>query len=97
MKPDARWRSPIYWGYGTTEGLCGAYSICVSRDGEGAILPPGLHQRISEGGDELPGLRSEHYHRPGEKLNEVINCALRGGRGVRLDFAGISALTFQFA
>ncbi|MCL4732923.1 N-6 DNA methylase [Patescibacteria group bacterium] len=42
---------------------------------EGAILPPDLLQRIAEGGDGLPGLRAEDYHRPGEKLNEVINRA----------------------
>lgn len=42
---------------------------------EGAILPPDLLQRIAEGGDGLDGLRAEDYHRPGEKLNEVINRA----------------------
>jgi hypothetical protein len=42
---------------------------------EGAILPPDLLQRIAEGGDGLEGLRAEDYHRPGEKLNEVINRA----------------------
>lgn len=42
---------------------------------EGAILPPDLLQHIAEGDDELEGLRAEDYHRPGEKLNEVINRA----------------------
>ncbi|GIK76111.1 MAG: hypothetical protein BroJett021_50990 [Chloroflexota bacterium] len=39
---------------------------------EGALLPADLLQRISEGAN-LAGLTSESYHRPGEKLNEVIN------------------------
>ncbi len=42
---------------------------------EGAILPPDLLQHIAEGSDGLDGLRAEDYHRPIEKLNEVINHA----------------------
>lgn len=42
---------------------------------EGAILPPDLLQRLVDGGDGLDGLRAEDYHRPGERLNEVINRA----------------------
>lgn len=39
---------------------------------EGALLPADLLQRISEGAN-LDGLTPESYHRPGEKLNEVVN------------------------
>ena len=41
---------------------------------EGAILPPDLLQRISEGDSKLEGLKLTDYHLlTGEKLNEAIN------------------------
>ncbi len=51
---------------------------------EGALLPPDLLQRISEGNVE--GLRSEDYHLPGEKLNEVINRSWNALQGVWASF-----------
>lgn len=51
---------------------------------EGALLPPDLLQRISEGNVE--GLRSEDYHRSGEKLNEVINRSWNALQGVWASF-----------
>jgi len=43
---------------------------------EGAILPPDLLQRISEGDVELEGLSPADYHLlPGETINEAVNRA----------------------
>ena len=42
---------------------------------EGAILPADLLQRITDGDRNLEGLTPEDFHRPGERLNEVINAA----------------------
>ena len=40
---------------------------------EGAILPPDLLARISDGDKDLGGLRREDYHLSGEELNEAIS------------------------
>ena len=43
---------------------------------EGAILPPGILQRIVEGDASLPGLRPEDYHLTGrERIHEAANRA----------------------
>lgn len=42
---------------------------------EGAILPADLLQRIVDGDSGLEGLKPEDFHRPDERLNEVINGA----------------------
>ncbi|MBZ0290081.1 MAG: type II DNA modification enzyme, partial [Anaerolineae bacterium] len=52
---------------------------------EGALLPPDLLQRISEGAT-LDGLTPESYHRPGEKLNEAINRSWNSLQGVWASF-----------
>ncbi len=52
---------------------------------EGALLPPDLLQRLSEGRD-LEGLTPDSYHRPGEKLNEAINRAWNGLQGTWTSF-----------
>ena len=44
---------------------------------EGAILPPDVLQRISDGDNSLPGLSANDYHLVGnEKLNEAISAML---------------------
>ncbi|MEQ8676540.1 MAG: N-6 DNA methylase [Aggregatilineales bacterium] len=52
---------------------------------EGALLPPDLLQRISEG-TNIDGLTSESYHRPGEKLNEAINRSWNALQGAWASF-----------
>ncbi|MCL4250296.1 MAG: DUF559 domain-containing protein [Anaerolineae bacterium] len=52
---------------------------------EGALLPADLLQRISEG-TNLDGLTPESYHRPGEKLNEVINRSWNALQGAWASF-----------
>jgi len=52
---------------------------------EGALLPPDLLQRISEGAN-IDGLTSESYHRPGEKLNEAINRSWNALQGAWASF-----------
>ena len=52
---------------------------------EGALLPPDLLQRISEGAT-LDGLTPDSYHRPGEKLNEAINQSWNALQGAWASF-----------
>jgi len=52
---------------------------------EGALLPPDLLQRISEGAN-IAGLTPESYHRPGEKLNEAINRSWNALQGAWASF-----------
>ncbi|MBN8595973.1 MAG: N-6 DNA methylase [Anaerolineae bacterium] len=52
---------------------------------EGALLPADLLQRITEG-TTLDGLTPESYHRPGEKLNEVINRSWNALQGIWASF-----------
>ncbi len=53
---------------------------------EGALLPPDLLQRIVDGDPSLSGLTAESYHRPGEKLNEVINQSWNTLQGIWVNF-----------
>lgn len=48
---------------------------------EGALLPPDLLRRISDGGTGLDGLRPADYHLSGERLNEAINRAWNSLQG----------------
>ncbi len=57
---------------------------------EGALLPPDLLQRIHEG-KNLDGLTPASYHRPGERLNEVINRAWNALQGAWLNFRAAQA------
>jgi len=52
---------------------------------EGALLPPDLLQRISEG-ENIEGLTPASYHRPGEKLNEAINRSWNALQGAWANF-----------
>jgi very-short-patch-repair endonuclease len=52
---------------------------------EGALLPADLLQRISERAN-IDGLTPESYHRPGEKLNEVINRSWNALQGAWASF-----------
>ncbi|PJF21167.1 MAG: hypothetical protein CUN56_12460, partial [Phototrophicales bacterium] len=53
---------------------------------EGALLPPDLLQRISDGAN-IDGLTPASYHyRPGEKLNEVINRSWNALKGAWASF-----------
>ena len=52
---------------------------------EGALLPPDLLQRISEGAT-IDGLTPDSYHRPGEKLNEAINQSWNALQGAWASF-----------
>jgi len=52
---------------------------------EGALLPPDLLQRISEG-QGIDGLTPDSYHRPGEKLNETINRSWNALQGAWTSF-----------
>ena len=61
---------------------------------EGALLPPGLLQRIAEGDRKVPGLTAEAYHLTGnEKLNEAVSRSWNRLLGVWAAFqAGASGL-----
>jgi len=48
---------------------------------EGALLPPDLLRRISDGDTGLDGLRPADYHLSGERLNEAINRAWNSVQG----------------
>ncbi|MFW5709616.1 MAG: DUF559 domain-containing protein, partial [Chloroflexota bacterium] len=52
---------------------------------EGALLPPDLLQRISEG-ENIEGLTPASYHRPGEKINEAINRSWNALQGAWANF-----------
>lgn len=54
----------------------GQRDIFTTIKTEGALLPPGILQRIIEGDEDLGGLTPGDYHLPkNERLNEVINRA----------------------
>ncbi|QPC83629.1 N-6 DNA methylase [Phototrophicus methaneseepsis] len=62
-----------------------ATNIFTTIRTEGALLPPDLLQRISEG-ENFDGLTAASYHRPGEKLNEAINRSWNALQGAWANF-----------
>ena len=55
---------------------------------EGALLPPDILQRVTDGDTDLGGLHPEAYHLYGERLNEATNRAWNRLQGAWQAFKG---------